>query len=276
MTNVEAGKRIGAGPANEFSHARTFPPADFRDVVRPNFDTLYSVAWLDLTKEPMVVTAPDTEGRYYMLPMLDMWTDVFAVPGKRTIGTNAGNFAVVPPSWKGQLPRGVEKIEAPTLISDLSAGPKPMGQRITTPCMRYRTATTSLRSRVGQGGEAREGENRPLSGYEDAAARSGQQHACGQVFRLRCRIVESQSAACHRLVQVARLKRIGIEPGKSFDLEKADPAVQRALEKASIDGLAYMKGKSPTLARVANGWQMNTDTMGVYGDYYLKRAIVAM
>ena len=46
MTNVEAGKRIGAGPANEFSHARTFPPADFRDVVRPNFDTLYSVAAL--------------------------------------------------------------------------------------------------------------------------------------------------------------------------------------------------------------------------------------
>ncbi len=76
--------------------------------------------------------------------------------------------------------------------------------------------------------------------------------------------------------QVERLKRIGIEPGNSFNLEKADPAVQRALEKASVDGLAYMRAKTPTLARVANGWQMNTDTMGVYGDYYLKRAIVAV
>ena len=114
MTNVEAGKRIGAGPANEFSHARTFPPADFRDVVRPNFDTLYSVAWLDLTKEPIVLTAPDTKGRYYLLPLLDMWTDVFAVPGKRASGTSAGNFAIVPQNWKGRLPRGVEKIEAPT------------------------------------------------------------------------------------------------------------------------------------------------------------------
>jgi hypothetical protein len=76
--------------------------------------------------------------------------------------------------------------------------------------------------------------------------------------------------------QIARFKRIGIEPGKSFDLEKADPAVKGALEKASVDSFANMKAKIPTLARVANGWQMNTDTMGVYGDYYLKRAIVSV
>src|ERR1035441_4782586 len=58
-TNIEAGKVIGRGPMNAFAHVPIFPPADFRDVVRPNFDTLYSIAWLDLTKEPMVVTAPD-------------------------------------------------------------------------------------------------------------------------------------------------------------------------------------------------------------------------
>jgi hypothetical protein len=63
--NVDAGKTAGRGPMNTFTHFRTFPPAEFRDVVRPNFDTLYSIAWLDLTKEPMVVAAPDTQGRYY-------------------------------------------------------------------------------------------------------------------------------------------------------------------------------------------------------------------
>src|SRR5262249_29342778 len=75
MTNIEAGKVFGRGPVNSFTHVRTFPPADFRDVVRPNFDTLYSLGWLDLTQEPMIVSAADSHDRYYMLPMLDMWTD---------------------------------------------------------------------------------------------------------------------------------------------------------------------------------------------------------
>ncbi len=101
-TNVEAGKMPLRGPMNTFIHVPTFPPADFRDVVRPNFDTLYSNAFLDLTKGPIIVSAPDTGGRYYMLPMLDMWTDVFANPGKRSIGTKEGHFALVPSArfWK--------------------------------------------------------------------------------------------------------------------------------------------------------------------------------
>jgi hypothetical protein len=114
LTNIEADKMVGRGPMNTFSHFRAYPAANLREVVRFNFDTLYSFAWLDLTKEPMVVSAPDTAGRYYLLPILDMWTDVFAVPGKRTSGTKAGNFAVVPPGWQGQLPAGVQKIQSPT------------------------------------------------------------------------------------------------------------------------------------------------------------------
>ena len=112
--NIDAGKVIGRGPMNAFTHVPIFPPADFRDVVRPNFDTLYSIAWLDLTKEPMIVAAADTQGRYYLLPMLDMWTDVFASPGKRTTGTGAVRFAVVPPGWQGDVPHDVQRIDAPT------------------------------------------------------------------------------------------------------------------------------------------------------------------
>jgi hypothetical protein len=74
---------------------------------------------------------------------------------------------------------------------------------------------------------------------------------------------------------VARMQRIGIEAGKPFDVAKADPAVRRALERAAPDALKAMQAKVPTIARVVNGWQMNTETMGVYGNYYLKRAIVA-
>jgi len=72
FTNIEAGKMFGRGPMNTFSHARTFPPATFRGATHANFDTLYSVGWLDLTKEPVVISVPDTQGRYYLLQLLDM------------------------------------------------------------------------------------------------------------------------------------------------------------------------------------------------------------
>src|ERR1700760_3741328 len=115
---------FGRGPMNTFVNVPAYPPADFKGVVRSNFDTLYSIAWLDLTKEPLVISAPDTAGRYYLLPMLDMWTDVFASPGWRTTGTQAGNFVVTPPGWRPdlrdrfidefKLPKDTQRIEAPT------------------------------------------------------------------------------------------------------------------------------------------------------------------
>jgi len=113
-TNVEPGVRPGFGPMNAWSHFRAFPPGDFKEVVRPNFDTLYSMLWLDLTNEPVILSVPDSGGRYYLLPILDMWTDVVAVPGKRTSGTGAGHFALTGPGWTGQLPADVTPIPVST------------------------------------------------------------------------------------------------------------------------------------------------------------------
>ena len=105
MTNVEHVDGLRA-PMNRIAHARTFPDPSFTDVVRPNADTLYSAMYFDVAKEPMVFSVPDSGGRYYLLPLLDIWSDVFASPGKRTTGTEAQNFAVVGPRWRGQLPTG--------------------------------------------------------------------------------------------------------------------------------------------------------------------------
>jgi hypothetical protein len=112
--NIEPGKEVGKGPINAFTNVSEYPPANYRTVVRVNFDTLYSIAWLDMTKEPMIVSAPNTDGRYYLLPMLDMWTDVFASPGWRTTGTQAGNFLITPPGWSGTVPADMTRISAPT------------------------------------------------------------------------------------------------------------------------------------------------------------------
>ena len=112
--NFEPGVRPGFGPMNTWSHFRAFPPGDFKEVVRPNFDTLYSLVWFDLTEEPVIISVPDSGGRYYLLPILDMWTDVVAVPGRRTSGTKAGHFALTGPNWSGELPSGLTRIPIPT------------------------------------------------------------------------------------------------------------------------------------------------------------------
>ena len=107
MTNV-ASPTATMAPINQLANMPAFPDASFKDVVRANVDTLYSSAWLDLSTEPIVLSVPDTNGRYYLMPMLDAWTNVFASPGKRTTGTTPGHFAITGPGWKGTLPDGVK------------------------------------------------------------------------------------------------------------------------------------------------------------------------
>jgi hypothetical protein len=101
---------------NQFVHRAQFPNHRFRDVVRPNVDTLYSVAWLDLSYEPLVLTVPDTQGRYYVMPFMDAWTNVFASVGKRETGTLAGEYLIRGPEFY-QLEKS--NSEQATQLSDL-------------------------------------------------------------------------------------------------------------------------------------------------------------
>ena len=101
-------------PVNTFTHKRGVPDASTTDVAYPNADFLYSQAWLDLSKGPVILSVPDTKGRYYLIAMLDAWTNVAASLGKRTTGTEKGDFAIVGPKWKGTLPGGVSEVKSPT------------------------------------------------------------------------------------------------------------------------------------------------------------------
>ena len=125
LTNLDPKVSHLGGPANTFTHIRAFPTADMRAVVRPNFDTLYSSAWLDLTFGPVVVSTADTGGRYFMLPMLDMWSDVFAVPGKRTNGTGAATLPSFRPGGAGSRRRMSSGSTRPRPMSGSSAAPRP-------------------------------------------------------------------------------------------------------------------------------------------------------
>ncbi|MGC1386083.1 MAG: DUF1254 domain-containing protein, partial [Candidatus Acidiferrales bacterium] len=103
-------------PMGQFAKLRAYPNASFNAVTAPNADTLYTILWLDLTKEPWVISIPDLHGRYALFPMLDGWTDVFQVPGKRTTGTAAQKYAITGPGWSGSLPAGVTEYKSPTAL----------------------------------------------------------------------------------------------------------------------------------------------------------------
>ncbi len=262
------------GPANAFTHMRTFPSADMRAVVRPNFDTLYSSAWVDLTTGPVIVSTPSTGGRYYLLPMLDMWSDVFAVPGKRTSGTSAANFALVPPGWQGTLPKGVQRISAPTrhvwiIGRTQTNGPQDYdavhkvqdGYKITL-LADWGKAPRKPQQKIDPSVDTKTEPLRQVNEMEPVA-----------YFRYGAELMKANPPHASDWSIVARMKRIGLEPGKSFEASKV---TVDTLSKGAAAGLKSMQDRAPTLARITNGWQMNTDTMGVYGNFYLKRAIIAL
>ncbi len=276
-TNYSAGAKPAMGPMNQFHHMSAFPTADFREVVRPNFDTLYSICWLDLNSEPMIVSAPDTGGRYYLLPMLDMWSNVFASPGKRTSGTKAGNWAVVPKGWAGSLPGGVERIEAPTpqvwVIGRTQTNGPADYQAVHAVQKGYRVTPLS---RWGKSTEPAAFVPDPTVDMKTPPLTQVNTMPAERYFAYAAELLKVNPPQITDWSTLARLERIGIRPGESFDLSKAAGAVQAALKRAPALALRQMQEKAPTMARIVNGWQMNTDTMGVYGNAYLKRAIVAM
>lgn len=276
FTNIEPGKEFGKGPMNMFINIPEYPPADFKGVVRSNFDTLYSSAWLDLTQEPQVVSAPDTNGRFYLLPMLDMWSDVFASPGWRTTGTQAGNFLVTPPGWTGRVPEGFTQLPAPTPYiwiigrtktdgaADYAAVHKIQAGYKVTPLSQWGKTVTLPTVKIDPSVDMK---TPPKIQVDTMSA--------AKYFTYAAELLKVNPPHMTDQPIIAQMKEIGIEVGKSFDFDKLDPTVQKALETVPSDAQALMQWKVPTLARVVNHWSMNTDTMGVYGNYYLKRAIVA-
>ncbi len=275
LTNLEPGKQFGKGPMNMFVSVPEYPPADFKAVVRPNFDTLYSSAWLDLTKEPVIVAAPDTGGRYYLLPMLDMWSDVFASPGWRTTGTQATSFLVTPPGWTGTVPDGLTQIKAPTPYvwiigrtktdgaADYDAVHKIQAGYKITPLSQRGKAAEPAAVKIDPSVDMKTPPKLQVDGMP------GEKY-----FAYAAELLKVNPPHVTDQPIVAQMKRMGLEVGQSFDYAKLDQTMKDAVDSAAEDAQKLMAWKMPTLARVANHWLMNTDTMGVYGNYYLKRACI--
>ena len=273
MTNSEAGKIPGRGPMMQFTHLRTFPKAGAKEVVRPNFDTLYSLAWIDVSKEPVILSVPEVKDRFYMLPMLDMWTDVFAVIGTYGTGTQAGEYALALPDWQGKLPKGVKRIDVPTstfwiLGRTQTNGPKDYkyihsiqnGYKI-TPLSSYGKAYKPPFKKDPSVDET----TPPLIQIGKMDGKTYFDYAMALMKKYPPHITD--------MVMVSRMQRIGLDP-ESYDYDRLPNNVKQALAHAAKTGYSEMKKYIPRLGYNANGWQISTKSMGVYGNDYLQRATI--
>jgi hypothetical protein len=277
LTNTDKG--FGRGPMNVFHNVPAYPPASDKSVVRTNYDTLYSIVYLNLLKEPIVVSVPDTAGRFYLMPMLDMWTDVFASPGWRTTGTQAGNFLVTPPGWRPdlrdrfidefKLPKDVQRIDAPTPYVWIIGRTKTDGPADYDAVHKIQAGykITPL-SEWGKTAKPVEFKADPSVDMKTPPREQVDTMPVGRYFAYAAELMGQQPPHVTDQPILAQMKKLGIEPGKPFDIAKVDPMIARALDTVSEEGQKLMDWKVPTVARVVNGWSMNTDTMGVYGNYY--------
>jgi len=279
MTNVEQPTATEA-PMGQFLRVRTYPPVDDHAVTAPNADTLYTVAWLDVSKEPWIVSIPDMRGRFFLFPMLDGWTNVFEDPGKRTTGTGPQKYAITGPGWSGTLPAGVVEYKSPTGIVWV------LGRIYCTGTLEDYRAVHALQDKVSAV---------PLSAYgkpytaapgvvdptidKKASVRDQVDALDGAAyFKLFAQLLKTNPPAAEDAPMVAKLATIGIVPGQDFDAAKLEPAVARGLASSPkpAQGKIMEWLKEGIVAgdfKLEHGWLFTTKT-GLYGTGYRQRALI--
>jgi hypothetical protein len=279
MTNVREPESTRA-PMGQFVRMRSYPDASFRDVTAPNADTLYTTAWLDVGQEPWILTLPDAQDRYYLFPMLDGWTDVFQVPGKRTTGTGPQAYAITGPGWKGKLPAGVKQYKSPTSIvwllgriyctgtpADYAAVHKLQDEISLVPLSSYGKPYTPPAGAVD-----------PSIDMKTAVREQVNKLTADEYFNLLAKLMKDNPPNAADKAMVKKLAALGIVPGQPFDSSKLGPLAKEAIDAvpkiAQEKIMLWLKeGIIHGDMKLEHGWVFTTKT-GLYGVNYIQRALV--
>ncbi|WP_245726778.1 DUF1254 domain-containing protein [Streptomyces longwoodensis] len=263
-------------PVNQFCSMRSTPDADFTEVVSPNADTLYSSAWLDLSDQPLVLTLPDFGDRFWMVPVLDAWSDVCAVVGRRTHGSSAGPFLIAGPSWSQPTPPGLTLLRSPTATNWIIARYATSGPSDFPAVNRLQDATRliPLSEWTGDPDTYAPPTDVPVpAGADTTTPPVDQVHALGgrEYATLLNRLMVDNPPDPADAPLLGRLAKLGIVPGGSPD----EPAAE---EIAALDAGARRGPETlrDLLARAesanAGGWTVHRG-LGDYGTDYTKRAV---
>jgi hypothetical protein len=275
MTNVTKPEGTRA-PMGQLVRMRTYPDASFRDVTAPNADTLYTVAWFDVSKEPWVLSAPAMGDRYFLLPLLDGWTEIFQVPGKRTTGDKAKTWAITGPNWKGKLPQGVREYKSPTGMVWL------LGRIYCTGTPADYKAVHALQDKIklvplssyGKTYTPPPAQVDPAIDMKTPVRDQVNRLDAAVYFKLFAQLLKDNPPAKEDAQILARIAQIGIVPGQDFDIAKLDPAASQGLANVPKLGVEKIMAHFKSAGKFENGWIFSTRT-GAYGTDYLQRALIA-
>jgi hypothetical protein len=265
-------------PMNQFIHMEAFPDPSMTDVVSPNADTLYSSAWLDVSLEPIVLSLPEMENRYYLMPMLDAWTNVFTSPGTRTTGSDKQDFAISGPGWKGKLPQGLHPMPAPTNMVWIIGRTQTNG-KADYPAVHAIQKQYKLTPLTAWGNSYNSPENVQVEKQVDTKTPPVEQVARMDAVTFFGRLnalLKTQPPTAADAAAMKRFAMIGIAPGAAFDIRKFDLEIVEGLNQSINNARAKMNEELKAgLGTKVNGWDVMTN-LGRYGTNYLLRAAVAM
>jgi hypothetical protein len=263
------------GPMGQLIKLRSYPDASFRDVTAPNADTLYTTAFIDVGDEPWVVEVPDMKGRYFLLPFLSGWTDVFAVPGARTTGTQAQTYVITGPNWSGTVPAGVTQLKSPTSIVWM------LGRIYCTGTPEDYAAVHALQDQFRLYPLSARGKTyTPPPGKVDtsidmktAVREQVNRLTTAEYFTLLADLLKRNPPAAKDAPAMERFRQIGLVAGQSFDPKSVDVRWDKRLPSLSFDRIMLHFKFSDGDVHEINGWGYTTKA-GTYGTDYLQRALV--
>ena len=273
LTNAAEPNLTGA-PMGQFWKLRTYPPVDNHSVTAPNADTLYTTAWLDVSKEPWIFSIPDMGDRYYLMPMLDGWTDVFQVPGKRTTGDKAQKYAITGPGWTGTLPAGVTEYKSPTglvwIIGRIYCIGTPQDYAAVH-ALQDKFSLVPLSS-YGKPYTPPPGQVDPNVDMKTAVRDQVDALDINTFFNKLAEAMKKNPPSADDAPMVAKMAKIGLVPGQDFDPSKLGAFDKEAIKVVPKLGQARIVEFAKKVDPV-NGWLI-LPKAGLYGTDYLDRAFV--
>lgn len=284
-TNVVHTTDRGFSPYNQFSHRNTIPDYSFTSVVSPNVDTFYSSAWLDLDEEPMVLSVPDASlykpdnapSRYYVIQMMDLWSNVFAAPGVRTTGTEAQSFLISGPNWSGNVPGGMTHYVSPTRLVWLLGRTMVKDADDKAKVQAFQNGMSLMPLSVWPGpytppdGVFDDSINMATAPVEQVAALPVETY-----FQMLSDLMVENPPASYDTAIVEKLAQLGISPGGEFKLSDYSEAEQTAIRAGYADGQVVLANLANTVQRITrNGWSYMLEDVGDFQDQYDLRAYVA-